>query len=134
WIVNRDCFENDFKFSDLKYPEDYDMLFHWYKFGYKISSINEVTHLWREHEQRTSRHSKDYQQEAFFKIKTNYFIDLEISSAEKIQLVGAGKKGKLVAKILTKRKIEFDWFDFNVVEKYDKDQPRKIDTVINIKP
>ena len=112
WMVHRSCFEDHFPFSELNYPEDYDMIFRWYKAGYTINGINEVTHLWREHPARTSRHCEAYQQASFFSLKTNYFIDLQIKPGETIQLFGAGIKGKLVAQILIKRNILFEWFDF----------------------
>jgi len=133
WLVKRDCFETDFQFSDLTYPEDYDMVFKWYQTGRPIVSISEVTHLWREHQARTSRHSDDYQQESFFKLKTNYFVDLEIEREEKIQLIGTGIKGKLVAKILDGKKIEFDWFDFKADQNSSQILSRKIKNVLDLK-
>ncbi|MFT5821718.1 MAG: glycosyltransferase involved in cell wall biosynthesis [Crocinitomix sp.] len=117
WLVKRSCFEEDFAFSDLTYPEDYDMVFKWYEKGYDIAVINEITHLWREHPARTSRNSENYQQKAFFNLKTERFIKLELDSSEKIQLIGAGIKGKLVAKELDKHKIVYDWFDFSANKK-----------------
>jgi len=114
WMVNRICFVKDFKFSDLIYPEDYDMVFQWYKNNYSVVKLNQVTHFWREHESRTSRVHEAYQQESFFKLKANYFIDIELKVNEKVQLIGAGIKGKLVAAILKKRNVKFDWFDFKI--------------------
>jgi glycosyltransferase involved in cell wall biosynthesis len=115
WMVSRQCFEQDFKFNDLQYPEDYDMVFRWYKAGYTVQASPDVTHLWREHENRTSRISDGYQQESFFDLKTSWFIKLELERDGKIQLLGAGKKGKLVAKKLLEKKVDFAWFDFNAV-------------------
>jgi len=131
WLVSRSCFEKDFQFSDLSYPEDYDMVFQWYKSGYKIISVDAVTHLWREHTARTSRHHEAYQQQAFFELKTNYFIDLEIENNEKIQLFGAGLKGKLVAKTLIEKKVNFDWFDFNISENSKNIFDKKVSSVFD---
>ena len=39
WMVHRSCFEKDFAFSDLTYPEDYDMVFNWYQHGYKFEAV-----------------------------------------------------------------------------------------------
>jgi glycosyltransferase involved in cell wall biosynthesis len=113
WMVSRRCFEQDFKFNELRYPEDYDMVFRWYQAGYSIRAATAVTHLWREHPNRTSRTSDVYQQASFFRLKTAWFIKLELKDAEKIQLLGAGRKGKLVAKKLMEENVAFDWFDFN---------------------
>lgn len=116
WMVERSCFEKHFRFSDLKYPEDYDMVFKWYQNNLSIVAINKVTHLWREHNARTSRNHEAYQQESFFKLKTNYFVDIELKDKQKIQLIGAGVKGKLVAEIARNREVNFDWFDFKIDE------------------
>ncbi|NOQ74417.1 MAG: glycosyltransferase [Crocinitomix sp.] len=117
WLVKRSCFEKDFSLSDLIYPEDYDMVLKWYEKGYDIAGIQEITHLWHEHPKRTSRNSENYQQKAFFKLKTERFIQLELEPSEKIQLIGAGIKGKLVAKELDKQEVDYDWFDFNADKK-----------------
>jgi glycosyltransferase involved in cell wall biosynthesis len=117
WMVPRSCFEDVFSFSDLCYPEDYDMVLKWYENGFKVSPIQVVTHYWREHPDRTSRNSDNYQQKAFFNLKTQRFVDLELKPTDKIQLIGAGVKGKLVASILKLNNISFDWFDFNANKK-----------------
>lgn len=113
WMAHRACFERFFSFADLTYPEDYDMVLNWYAKGFTIKAISDVTHWWREHPQRTSRHALAYQQAAFFNLKTNRFVDLELEDGERIQLIGAGNKGKMVAKILRSRGVLFDWFDMN---------------------
>lgn len=116
WMVHRSCFDNEIKFAELNYPEDYDLVFRWYQKGFKFSGTSNLTHLWREHPQRTSRNSKIYQQESFFRLKTNYFIKQELKSTEKIQLIGIGKKGKLVATILQENSIPFEWFEYQKEE------------------
>lgn len=113
WLVARECFEKDIPLETLVYPEDYDMTLKWYQLGYTVESSADITHLWREHPERTSRIVADYQQEAFFNLKTNRFIDYELNEDEPLQLFGAGKKGKLVAAVLTKRNCPFQWLDVN---------------------
>ncbi|MBI3135227.1 MAG: glycosyltransferase family 2 protein [Bacteroidetes bacterium] len=112
WMVHRSCFEQKIDLNKLRYPEDYDLVFQWYKNGYAFESSANVTHLWREHAGRTSRNSEIYQQKSFFKLKTHYFIDLELSNNQPVQLIGAGIKGKLVAAILHERAIPFHWFTY----------------------
>lgn len=116
WMVHRSCFDKEIKLSELNYPEDYDLVFKWYQKGFKFSGTSNLTHLWREHPERTSRKSDIYQQESFFRLKTNYFVQLELKSREKIQLIGTGKKGKLVATILHENSIPFDWFEYQKKE------------------
>jgi glycosyltransferase involved in cell wall biosynthesis len=116
WMVHRSCFDHEINLSELIYPEDYDLVFKWYQKGFIFSGTPILTHLWREHPQRTSRNSEIYQQESFFRLKTNYFIKLELKSDEKIQLIGAGKKGKLVASILHENSVPFEWFEYQKKE------------------
>jgi len=132
WMVRRSCFEQSFSFSELRYPEDYDMVLKWYENEFEISPIHEVTHYWREHPDRTSRNSDHYQQKAFFNLKTQRFIDLELDFSEKIQLIGAGVKGKLVASILNTNNISYDWFDFNA-QKRNQQSEKQIKELAAVK-
>lgn len=116
WMVQRSCFDEEINLAALNYPEDYDLVFKWYQQGFKFVGAPVLTHLWREHPDRTSRNSEIYQQESFFRLKTNYFIKLELKPNEKIQLIGTGKKGKLVATILRDNSISFDWFEYQKKE------------------
>lgn len=111
WMVDRKCFEQDIRIDDLSYPEDYDMVFNWIKCGYKIEGLPKMTHMWREHPERTSRHSIHYQQKAFFDLKTNWFIHFFKNEVEHVQLIGKGEKGKLIAAVLNQQNIPFKWFD-----------------------
>jgi glycosyltransferase involved in cell wall biosynthesis len=74
WMMTRDNLLNCGGFLSLNYPEDYDLLFRWYKQGYKLKGIDEVTHLWREHPERTSKNSENYSQDRFFNLKLNRFL------------------------------------------------------------
>ncbi|WP_070136919.1 glycosyltransferase family 2 protein [Crocinitomix algicola] len=114
WLVHRSCFEEVINIDELDYPEDYDLVFKWENEGFEIIPLNKVTHFWREHAKRTSRTNLNYQQNAFFKMKTNYFIQKVIRHSNQIvQLIGAGQKGKMVAKILNEHNVQWSWFDLN---------------------
>lgn len=124
WLVHRECFERDIELSELQYPEDYDMVLKWHSLHYQIVKTKEVTHLWREHAQRTSRNSEVYQQESFFRLKLKHFVKNELLTGEKIQLIGAGQKGKLAEKILSELHVDLAWFAFNQ-SKVDSNQKLK---------
>ena len=109
WLMHRQDFDTIGGFQQLSYPEDYDMVFKWKEAGFNIKSTDSITHHWREHPQRTSRNSDTYQQESFFRLKTPYFI--EEFKNRRIQLIGAKKKGKLIAQILREYALEFDWYE-----------------------
>ena len=111
WMVHRSCFENDIQLRSLTYPEDYDMVFKWIEKGYEIESVDQITHLWREHESRTSRSSEHYQQPSFFRLKTARFIENFSEELDGVQLIGKGDKGKLIARILQEHNVNFEWFD-----------------------
>ena len=84
------------------------MIFHWRKHGFQIKSCEQMTHLWREHPQRTSRNSEWYQQESFFRLKLSYF--LEEFKEHPLYLIGTEKKGQLIASLLEEHQVAFRWF------------------------
>ncbi|MFK7787609.1 MAG: glycosyltransferase family 2 protein [Crocinitomicaceae bacterium] len=96
-------------FSNLNYPEDYDMTFRWMEQGFSIHSINETTLFWREHPGRTSRNSEVYDQASFFDLKLNWFCRLHDTTS--VAILGAGVKGKITASFLKDREIDFNWYD-----------------------
>lgn len=111
WMVRKKHLETDRIFSHLKYPEDYDMAFQWLEKGYKIEAIKTITHLWREHPDRTSRNSDIYAQKSFFKLKLDWFQKLH-PEIQRIAIFGADSKGKLVVEAL-KDTFEIRWYDIN---------------------
>jgi hypothetical protein len=108
WMMRKEDFDDMQGFNNLSYPEDYDMVFHWRKAGFMIKSCHQLTHLWREHPDRTSRNSDIYQQESFFRLKLGYF--LEEFDKKELFLIGTEKKGILIAKMFQKQKVPFRWF------------------------
>lgn len=102
WITHRDniSFENDV------YPEDYALVFDWYKKGLTVTATDKVTHSWREHLARTSRRSENYGQKAFFAMKVNQFIKNELNHDRSIHLIGRNQKQKLCQEICLLNGIE----------------------------
>lgn len=111
WLARTEEVRECKVFSELQYPEDYDMTFRWMKNGFTIHGVNETTLLWREHPERTSRNSDVYDQDSFFKLKLNWFYELEITDS--IAVLGAGTKGKIVADYFVNRQLDFNWYDLN---------------------
>lgn len=99
-------------FRSLEYPEDYDLVFQWYKNRFKIEVIPEVTLNWREHPLRTSKTSKNYQQESFFNLKIKRFLELD-HNGKSLLLWGKGVKSRLVKDILKSENIEFIYLQKN---------------------
>ncbi|MDZ7848856.1 MAG: glycosyltransferase family 2 protein [Owenweeksia sp.] len=112
WMMRRDELIKTGGFDGLEYPEDYDLVFRWYKNDFKIGLIPQVTLHWREHPGRTSRLSKHYNQKAFFRLKVQRFLELDYDSGKTLCLWGTGIKGKLSAKILRQAGVDFHWMGY----------------------
>lgn len=130
WFARTDEIRTSDIFNQLVYPEDYDMTFRWMTQGFTIIGIPEITLLWREHPDRTSRNSSVYDQASFFNLKLKWFCELH-SDVTPLAILGAGVKGKITAQHLIKEKQDFRWFDLEAhkygapvlgktIEHYDK--------------
>jgi glycosyltransferase involved in cell wall biosynthesis len=108
WLIKTDTLNQCGAFKGLEYPEDYDLMFRFYEHNLKITATTKLTHLWRDHSERTSKNSEDYNQRHFFNLKVKRFVELE-SIKIPIVLNGTGQKGRLVAKVLLDNKVAFDW-------------------------
>ena len=113
WMMFRSDAEEFSIFPQLKYPEDYNMVFQWYTAGFTIHGIDQTTLLWREHPARTSRNSDVYAQASFFQLKLDWFCQIKAAALESLALFGAGEKGKIVAAYLQEHGIRFTWYDLN---------------------
>ena len=111
WLLRRRELAQAGGFRGLQYPEDYDLLFRWYRLGFKLQSLEEVSLYWREHPERTSRHSPHYQQGSFFRLKVTRFTQLDRNPQKVLYLLGAGQKGKWAARVLKARGVAFQWLD-----------------------
>ena len=109
WLVNRDDFEKCQGFEPDRYPEDYDLTFRFYKYRLKVIPCNEVLHLWRDYDTRTSRTHEHYAQNYFLDIKLHYFLELDYDHTKPLVIWGAGFKGKKIAKGLVEKNVAFTW-------------------------
>ncbi len=105
WLCRRKDLIELGGFSNLSYPEDYDLVLKWYQNNYQVVSTNEMTHLWREHTERTSRNSPVYDQESFFQLKIPYM--LQEFPTEQIIVLGVGQKARLCKDLLTRSERQF---------------------------
>ena len=113
WMLPRDDLDACNAFNSDRYPEDYDLVFRFYKQDLKVISVPQVLHLWRDHPERSSRTQEHYQENTFYEIKTHYFMELDYQPGKTLIIWGAGKKGKLLARILKKRGVNFQWVSNN---------------------
>lgn len=120
WMTSRQTFEYIGGFSPNIYPEDYDLTLRFYKSKIEIIALNEVIHIWRDYQERTSRNDPNYSVNSFEAIKTKYFIEVDYDSSKTLVLWGAGKKGKKIAQHLLQANIPFI-FACNNSKKINKD-------------
>nr|WP_298998600.1 glycosyltransferase [uncultured Allomuricauda sp.] len=125
WMVFRSDFEQCGGFNSNRYPEDYDLTFRFYQNGLKIVPCNEILHLWRDYDNRTSRTSEHYAQNYFLDIKLHYFLKLDYNPDRPLVIWGAGFKGKSIAKGLLEKDVDFVWLC---------DNPKKIGKKIYDQP
>ncbi|NRA13357.1 MAG: glycosyltransferase family 2 protein [Crocinitomicaceae bacterium] len=112
WLTRKqDLIDYDL-FDKLQYPEDYDLVFHWFKNDFVIESLSEVTLLWRDHPTRTSKNSETYNQKALFRLKIEWFVQL-MDKNQSLAVLGAGTKGKLSMERLHSNNVKAAWYDLN---------------------
>ncbi len=109
WMVFREDLDLCGAFEPDRYPEDYDLTFRFYEKGLKIIPCNQILHLWRDYDTRTSRTHEHYAQNYFLDIKLHYFLKLDYVKNRSLVIWGAGFKGKTIAKKLVEQKIDFTW-------------------------
>lgn len=109
WLMRVSDLKKCGGFKGLNYPEDYDLLFRWYKAGFTIKGLDEVTHLWRDHENRTSKTSDDYQQKAFFRLKLTHFATIDYNQSLPLIVNGTGQKGRITAQLFKELNLPFYW-------------------------
>jgi glycosyltransferase involved in cell wall biosynthesis len=109
WMMHRSDFERIGGFTSGLMPEDYDLAFRILKHKLRIIRLNEVVHHWRDSKTRTSRNKEQYFPIAYLPLKVHYFLELQRDHERRLVLWGAGKKGKLIARILQDAGAEFSW-------------------------
>lgn len=110
WMIRRNDLQAAGGFDELCYPEDYHLVLRWYQNGFQIHCVPEVTLLWREHPDRTSRTSDNYSQQAFFELKISEFLRYDLKS-DALVLWGTNEKGRLTADVLISHSMPFHWMD-----------------------
>jgi len=110
WMMYRDDFERIGGFKDSIYPEDYHLVFKMWQENLKVISSKEVTHLWRDHENRASRNLEVYRDQKFYDLKLDFFLK---EHGDSFSLWGAGPSGKSLVKKLIARDVKFSWHTNN---------------------
>lgn len=109
WMVYRNDLIKCDGFNPDTYPEDYDLCFRFYRENLKVIPCNETLHLWRDHDDRSSRNDENYADNRFLELKVNWFLELDHIADRPLVLWGAGRKGKTIAKLLNEKRVQFLW-------------------------
>ena len=122
WMCFREDLEAIGGFMSLNYPEDYDLVLKWHAAGFLFHGLNSLTHLWREHPERTSRNSEIYEQTSFYKLKIPYLVNAFPGAS--FFILGKGQKSRLTAQLLKDLNIDHsiadDPADPNLSEKLNE--------------
>lgn len=110
WLISTKELKSIGGFDDLSYPEDYHLVFKWYKNKFHIKTIPQVTLRWREHPDRTSRNSSHYDQKHFFELKINQFLNGDWNK-NKVILWGKNPKARLTAAIFDQQMVDYEWME-----------------------
>lgn len=109
WMLHRSDLDKCGAFLPDTYPEDYDLCFRFYENRLKVIGIKKVLHYWRDHSTRTSRNDETYANNQYLALKVPYFLKLDYKSEQPLVLWGAGKKGKIIARMLEQAGVYFYW-------------------------
>jgi len=113
WMMHRTDFEAIGAFKSDTYPEDYDLCFRMYQHGCSILHLDKTLHHWRDHDTRASRNDEHYSDNRFLDLKLRYYKELECTENDTVIVVGAGKKGKFIAKSLRESGVKVTWVTNN---------------------
>lgn len=117
WMLHRTDLLACGAFEPNRYPEDYDLTFRFYEQGLRCLPSDQILHYWRDYSWRTSRTHEHYALNYFLDIKLHYFLKLDYNKERPLVVLGAGFKGKSIAKYLINENVPFYWIC---------DNPRKI--------
>jgi glycosyltransferase involved in cell wall biosynthesis len=113
WMIFREDLLHCKAFDPDIYPEDYDLVFRFYKNDLKVTAVKEPLHLWRDYSERSSRTDPNYADQTFSDLKLKYFLELDYDKNQNLFLWGAGKKGKYLAKQFQLKEVPFRWISNN---------------------
>lgn len=113
WMMHKSTLDEIGAFTIDRYPEDYDLVFRMRRHGLKVKTVDVVLHHWRDYPERSSRTDPNYADNRFMDLKVYYFLLDDYDVTRPLFLWGAGKKGKLIARLLQEKGIAFHWISDN---------------------
>ncbi len=109
WMAYREDLLELYAFEHDIYPDDYELMFRFYRAGFVVLPVNQLCHLWRQHKLRMSRQHEGFKTEAFMRMKLERLYESFDMAARKLYLLGHGKKAKMLVQFLPQGQ-NFQWF------------------------
>ena len=109
WLVHRSDFDKIGGFEPSTFPEDYDLCYRFIEGSMTIIGLPKVLHHWRDRSDRISRNWDVYKDNRFFELKVDYFFKINRDNNRPLVLWGAGKNGKDLAKLISKKESKYHW-------------------------
>lgn len=109
WMIHREDFDNCGAFNSKIYPEDYDLVFRFYKHNIKCIPSSKLLHHWRDYSYRSSRVQNNYAHDMLLKLKLHHFLKLDYNPSKTLVIWGAGHKGKFSTSYFIVHNIDFVW-------------------------
>jgi glycosyltransferase involved in cell wall biosynthesis len=105
-MMRRSRFEEVGGYATNGWPEDYDLILRLYLAGSRVANVPEILHFWREREDRASRVDPRYSANAFRRCKIHYLRESVLHGRTEVNIWGAGRVGKDLARALIEEGIE----------------------------
>lgn len=102
-MFRKELIEKYGKYDTGPVPEDYELWLRWMSHGVAFAKVDEELLHWRDRQERLSRTSTNYSEDAFFKVKIKYLVQWLKSTLHpdrKIIICGTGKKSRRGAEAL----------------------------------
>ena len=108
-MFRREIFEKLGGYRNPPWPEDYDMWLRAHEAGIKMGKPEDILLHWREHENRLTRTSSRYSNDAFLQAK-GYYLSQSILRNRSAVIWGAGTTGILMHDILAQHNVHVEGF------------------------
>lgn len=110
-LMSRECWESVGPYKDGEFPEDYEWFLRALHSDKKCIKVDQQLLFWRDSKSRLTRSSKNFSQDAFFRIKTVYVTrELKARGIRRVWIWGAGKVARKQSNLLKENNIEIEGY------------------------
>ncbi|MBT8402403.1 MAG: glycosyltransferase [Gemmatimonadetes bacterium] len=100
WMLRADVVAQVGGYRDAGWPEDHDLLLRLRAAGWRLGTVPEVVHDWRDRPERLSRTHPSYALAAFVRCRAHHLPRLHTRARQGVVVCGAGPVGKTFARAL----------------------------------